>query len=212
MPATDVPHADLAGVRVHGTTRAAFIVRGALAAASVYGLGAVTPFVGRALAEGDSSDADVLKFALELEFLEAAYYEQAVTKVKGLSGDVLDLAKRLRDDEAEHVSALTAAIKEAGAIRLNPLRMDFGDAFTSTAAFLKTANTFEDIGVRAYNGAAPQIASREYLATAGSIVQVEARHAALIRVARGRPPAPDAFEPTSEVSEVLLALKPFIDT
>lgn len=203
--------ADLADQPAGGSTRASFILRGALVTAATYGACSVTPFVAGALAEGDSSDADVLKFALELEYLEAAFYEQAVTQVKGLGGEHLELAKQLRDDEAEHVSALLVAIKQSGAIPLNPLRKTFVKAFASPASFLEAANILEDIGVSAYNGAATQIRSRETLAAAGSIVQVEARHAALIRLARGRPPAPVAFDQPRETSEVLQALKPFID-
>ena len=47
--------------------------------------------------------------------------------------------------------------------------------------FEKLAITLEDTGVSAYNGAAPMIKSTEVLAAAGSIVQVEARHAAALR-------------------------------
>ena len=36
---------ELAGIEVHGMTRSAFIVRGALAAGAVYGAGVVAPFV-----------------------------------------------------------------------------------------------------------------------------------------------------------------------
>jgi hypothetical protein len=49
---------------------------------------------------------------------------------------------------------------------------------------------FEDTGVSAYNGAAPAIKSKDLLATAGAIVQVEARHAAAIRLQNSAPPAP----------------------
>ena len=59
--------------------------------------------------------------------------------------------------------------------------------------------TFEDTGVSAYNGAAPSIQSKELLATAGTIVQVEARHAAAIRLLNGEEPAPDAFDPTLDM-------------
>ena len=62
----------------------------------------------------------------------------------------------------------------------------------------------------AYNGAAPSISDPKVLAAAGSIVQVEARHAALIRLARGKAPAPDAFDKTLAKAAVLKAVKPFV--
>ena len=41
-------------------------------------------------------------------------------------------------------------------------------------------------------------------------MQVEARHAALIRLQRGAPPAPLAFDKASTKQQVLTAVKPFI--
>ena len=52
--------------------------------------------------------------------------------------------------------------------------------------------------------------SKELLATAGSIVQVEARHAAAIRLQRGESPAPEAFKPSLTMKQVLAAVKPFV--
>lgn len=200
---------ELATVEIQGHTRAAFILRGAMAAGAVYGLGAVSPFVGQALAQG-GGDADVVNFALTLEYLESAFYTQAVKKVPGLSGNLLDLAKQLRDDEDQHVSALTAAVKQLGGKPVKAPAVDFGGAFASKDAFLKTANVFEDTGVSAYNGAAPSIQSTAILAAAGSIVQVEARHASLIRLQRNKPPAPLAFDKASSKQQVLSAVTPFI--
>ncbi len=199
---------ELAHIEVKGHTRSAFIMRGAVAAGAVYGTSMVAPFVGTALAAG--GDIDVLNYALTLEYLESAFYTMAVKQVSGLKGDNLKLAKQLRDDEGQHVSALTAAIKQAGGKPVSAPGVDFGGAFASETAFLKTANTFEDLGVSAYNGAAPQIKSADVLAAAGSIVQIEARHAALIRLARSKPPAPLAFDKAAPMSAVLAAAKPFI--
>jgi hypothetical protein len=53
-------------IDVQGVTREAFIVRGAVTAGAVYGLGAVGPFVREALAQEDGGDVDVLNFALTL--------------------------------------------------------------------------------------------------------------------------------------------------
>jgi hypothetical protein len=88
--------------------------------------------------------------------------------------------------------------------------VDFGDAFASEKSFLKLAQTLEDTGVSAYNGAGPAIKSADVLGAAGSIVQIEARHASLIRLARGKTPAPAAFDKTLSTDEVLAAVKPFV--
>jgi hypothetical protein len=200
---------ELATVEIKGMTRSAFIVRGAMAAGATYGLGAVSPFVSGALAQG-GGDVEIVNFALTLEYLEAAFYTEAAKKVPGLSGELAALVSEIRDNEVEHVDALTATVKQLGGKPAAVPGVDFGGAFASTGAFLKLANVFEDTGVSAYNGAATGIESVEVLAAAGGIVQVEARHAALIRLARNRPPAPLAFDKSSTVDEVLSAVKPFI--
>ena len=89
-------------------------------------------------------------------------------------------------------------------------RRVFDFPYDDTAGFLKLAQTFEDTGVSAYDGAAPMIKSKEVLAAAGSIVQVEARHAAAIRLQNGEEPAPEAFNPPLEEVQVLKAVEPFI--
>ena len=87
--------------------------------------------------------------------------------------------------------------------------VDFGTLKTE-ADVLKLAVVFEDTGVSAYNGAAPMIKSKEVLGAAGSIVQVEARHAAAVRLAAKKDPSPDAFDKTLTTDQVLMAVKPFI--
>ena len=200
---------ELAQIEVHGMSRSTFLVRSALAAGAVYGAGAVSPFVRGSLAQG-GGDAEILNFALTLEYLEAAFYTQALKDTPGLSGDIKKLAKEIRDNEVEHVDALKAAIKSAGAKPVKAPGVDFGKAFSSEKSFLKLAQTLEDTGVSAYNGAGPAIESEEVLGAAGSIVQIEARHAGLIRLARGTTPAPDAFDKSLTTDEVLAAVKPFV--
>jgi rubrerythrin len=197
-------------IEVKGMTREAFLMRGAVAAGSVYGLGAVGPFVREALAQGGGGDVGILNFALTLEYLESAFYTQAVKQTKGLSGEAKKLATTLRDNENEHVSALTAAIKGAGGKPVAAPGVDFGQAFASQDSFLKLAQTFEDLGVSAYNGAAVDIKSPDVLGAAGSIVQVEARHAAAIRYMRGDPITAGAFDEAKKMADVLSAAKPFI--
>ncbi len=201
---------ELAAIKVHGMTREAFLLRATLAAGTAYGAMSATPYITRALAQEGGGDVDILNFALTLEHLEAHFYELAVKQVNGLSSDEKKLAKQLRDDENAHVDALTATIKDLGGKPAAKPTFDFGGALGSRATFLKTANTLEDTGVSAYNGAAPEISSTDVLAAAGSIVQVEGRHASLIRLARNKPPAPLAFDKASEMEAVLEAVKPFI--
>ena len=201
---------ELASIEIKGITRHAFMLRSAVAAGSVYGLATVGPFVGQALAQEGGGDVDILNFALTLEYLEAAFYDQAVKNTQGLSAEPKKIAQQLRNDENEHVDALTATIKDLGGKPVAAPGVDFGQSFANEKSFLKTAQTFEDLGVSAYNGAAPQIKSKEVLGAAGSIVQVEARHAAAIRFLRGQPITPGAFDKPMEKEAVLDAAMPFI--
>ncbi|MDQ3934134.1 MAG: ferritin-like domain-containing protein [Actinomycetota bacterium] len=201
---------ELAAIDIKGHTRQAFILRGALAAGTVYGLSTVGPFVREAMAQGGGGDVEILNFALTLEFLEAAFYEQALQETSGLSAEVKELATTIQENEAEHVEALRSTIADLGGKPVAAPKVDFGNAFSSEKSFLKLAETFEDTGVSAYNGAAPQIQSRDVLAAAGGIVQVEARHAAAIRLQRGTSPAPEAFDKALGMDEVLKAVQPFV--
>jgi rubrerythrin len=201
---------ELATIDVQGETRQSFLVKGAIAAGSVYGLSTVAPFVSEAIAQEGGGDVDILNFALTLEYLENAFYQQALEQVSGLSGDAKEIAATLQENEAEHVDALTEAVKSLGGTPVKAPGVDFGKAFSSQASFLKTAQTFEDLGVSAYNGAAPNIKSKEVLGSAGSIVQVEARHAAAIRELNGQPITETAFDKPADEQEVLAAVKPFV--
>ena len=210
MSSSKLTAPELASIEIKGTTRHAFMMRSAVAAGSVYGLSTVGPFVGRALAQEGGGDVDILNFALTLEYLEAAFYDQAVGDTRGLGGEAKKIAETLRDNENEHVAALTATIKDLGGKPVAAPGVDFGKTFGSQRSFLKTAQTFEDLGVSAYNGAAPQIESAEVLGAAGGIVQVEARHAAAIRFLRGQPISDGAFDKPLEKQAVLDAAMPFI--
>lgn len=205
-------HPELVGIEVvdesgGDISRGDVILKGAVAAAAVYGTFMVAPFVKSAFAMGGTSDVDILNFALTLEYLESSFYEEAMTKVKA-SGELKSLLKLLASDEKMHVEALEGTIKKLGG---KPVaKPTFNFEYSGTSGFLKLAETFENVGVGAYNGAAPGIKSKEVLGAAGSIVQVEARHAAAIALQNGQEPAPEAFDKALEEKEVLKAVEPFI--
>lgn len=200
----------LATVEVKGMTRSAFLLRSTLAAGAVYGGAAVGPYVRQAFAQESGGDVDILNFALTLEVLEATFYQEALRQVDGLSGDLQALVEEIESNESEHVDALTQMIQDAGGKPDAAPEFDFADSFQDEATFLERAQEFEETGVSAYNGAAPQIQSKEVLAAAASIVQVEGRHASLIRLQRGEDPAPLAFDETLDMEEVRDAVGPFI--
>ncbi|HEY5976288.1 MAG TPA: ferritin-like domain-containing protein [Solirubrobacterales bacterium] len=211
MSNQELIHPELADVHVvedsGDLTRSEVILKGALAAGAVYGLGMVAPFVKKALAMSEGGDVGILNFALTLEYLEAKFYEEAKTRAKP-NRELTELIDLIAEDEKQHVEALEATIKQLGGKPVAEPKFDF--PYSDSAGFLKLAQTFEDTGVSAYNGAAPAIKSKAVLASAGSIVQVEARHAAAIRLQNKQEPSPEAFDPPLDEAEVLKAVEPFI--
>jgi hypothetical protein len=199
----------LAEVEVEDISRSAFLAKGALAVGAVYGMTMVGPYLRKAFAQGEMGDIDILNFALTLEYLESAFYDQAKAEAK-LDPEATELVDLIAKDEAEHVSALMSTITDLGGTPVEAPGVDFGQAFANQGSFLELAQTFEDTGVSAYNGAGPALKSKELLATAGAIVQIEARHAAAIRLLNGETPAPEAFDQTLDMQEVLQAVDPFV--
>jgi rubrerythrin len=194
-------------IRAEGHTRAAFILRGALAVGATYGAGAVAPFVSNAFAVVPASDLTIVQFALGLEQLETAFYKAALARA-GLSGDARKLATEFGAHEAEHAKALNQLLTQLGGKPAAAPKAKFG--LTDQASFLKLAVQLEDTGVGAYNGAAPAVKTPDLLATFGAIAQTEARHSSALRVAAGMDPSPQAFDKPLSTAEVQAAVQPFI--
>jgi hypothetical protein len=208
MTTRDPIDPQLAAVEVHGVTRAGFLLKGALGAGALYGASAVTPFVSSALAAGGSADVDILNFALTLEYLETDFY-QSKGKQIGLTGEARSYAKSFGAEEAEHVAALTKAIKAAGG---KPVKQPtFAFPVSDQQSFLKLAYTLENVGVGAYNGAGPSLKSKELLTAAGEIVQIEARHAATVAMITDEAITPNgAFDKPLTMKQVLAKAGPLI--
>jgi hypothetical protein len=102
---------ELSAFEVKGMTRAAFILRGASAAGAVGGVGAVTPFVGRAFAQSGGGDGEILNFALMLEQLEAEFYRRAARLP--LSAEAKALARSFGRREQDHAETLAAHAQQA---------------------------------------------------------------------------------------------------
>jgi hypothetical protein len=208
MTTQEIANPELAATEVHGITRSSFILRGALAAGALYGTASVAPFVSQAFAETGGGDVEILNFALTLEYLEADFYNVKGRQV-GLSGEARKYARLFGAEEAAHVSALSAAIKQLGG---KPVaKPTFVFPATDEKSFLALASVLENTGVGAYNGAGPSLKSKEVLASAGSIVQIEARHAAAIDLLIGKSPTPnEGFDKPLTKAEVLAAAGPLI--
>lgn len=204
---TDRPLQPIGAIEVHGMTRSAFILRGALGAGAIYGAGAAGPLVSRAFAQ-EGGDVEILNFALMLQYLEEDFYRQGLAL--GLAGDVKTLATAFRGHEEAHIETLTKAVTGAGATPVKKPTFEF--PIEDQGSFVTLGMTLEDTGVMAFNGAGPMLTTEEALAGAGMIVQVEARHAAALRLAAMEEPAPNAFEETIEMKDVLEAVEPFIQT
>ncbi|MBC5800111.1 MAG: ferritin-like domain-containing protein [Candidatus Eremiobacteraeota bacterium] len=155
------------------------------------------------------TDTDILNFALNLEYLEAEFYNYAVNgkgigelgvavggsgssgqtaggKKVSLSGKlVTETAQQLAHDELTHVQLLRQALGKDAVAKPAINLAALGVGFDNLMQFLLLARAFEDTGVSAYGGAAPLIQSKDVLGTAARILAAEAEHAGNIRLLVG---------------------------
>ena len=175
------------------SSRTAFVSRGAIAAGALAvggGLGLlVRAAPAQAAAPSPEQDRKIFNFALLLEYLQAAFYTQAVEAGR-LTGDVRSFAEVVAGHERAHVAYLRKAL---GAHARPRPTFDFGHATKNERAFLKAAVLLENTGVLAYNGQAANL-TKPALAAAAEIVSVEGRHAAWVSALAGDPPAPRAAD------------------
>ena len=150
------------------------------------------------------NDVKILNYALTLEFLEAAFYKQAVANAAfGTDANLEKFARTVAKHEATHVTFLKKAL---GSAAIKSPTFDFGDTVTDKAKFAATAQVLEDTGVEAYLGQVANVKQAGVLAAAGTIATVEARHAAWIRFINGDLPAPAAFDKRKSEKAILKAV------
>ena len=197
------------GASLAGDTRADFFKKGALGGAALIGGGVFLAGLVEPAAAAKPSvkqDVKILNYALTLEYLESAFYIEAVKK-GALSGEVLDTAKIIRDHEVAHVKFLKQALGNAA---VKKPKFDFMNTTGDQATFLATAIVLEDTGVAAYAGQGPRLFQKPVVKAALSIHSVEARHAARVRSLAGKNFAPRAFDKPLGMKAVLEKAGPFI--
>jgi hypothetical protein len=154
-----------------------------------------------ASAPSAKQDAEILRFALTVEDLQAAFYADAIRR-GALTGELLEFARTVGGHERAHAAHIRQAL---GAGAPEPGRFDFGDATADARRFEQTAIQLEEVGLAAYNGAATSL-TPDALADAARIVSVEARHVSWIRDIVGENPAPDAADQPISASEAQAAV------
>ena len=193
-------------VAAQAQNRRSFVRKLGLASASV---GAAALAGGKASAAPEN-DADILNFALNLEYLEAEFYTIGLTgneiaqvgvnitgtgtpgpttggrQVPGLYEifRVTDIVRELGNTERTHVLLLQDAIAFLGGQAIAKPAINLaalGFGFNNVVEFLTLARIFEEIGVTAYGGAAPSLFNHTIIGAAARILATEAEHVGNIR-------------------------------
>ncbi len=159
----------------------------------------------------NAADLAIVQYALTLEHIETDFYnaviDSGVVKTKALA----EVAKMIRDNEQEHVDALTRTVKQLGGTPKPPKTTFDAVIQGGEKKVLETAAVVENLGAAAYLGQAPRIKSKEVLAAALAIHTVEGRHAAALNTVVGKTIVPDgAFAKPASMAQVLPQIKPFL--
>jgi rubrerythrin len=214
----ETAHDAMAALEGRGDTRLDFLKKAGLAGGAAMGggalLSALTPAAAMAAGKGrppasfGKGDIGILNYALTLEYLEAAFYNEATKNNVASGAQESAFLKRVTADENAHVAFLKKAL---GSKATKAPKVDFGDA-TSKAKWLPTSMVLENTGVKAYGGQALNIANKTYLAAALSIWAVEARHASVAGLlvkptSKNISPDGGAFDETATAAQILKAVE-----
>jgi hypothetical protein len=159
-------------------------------------------------AQFGKGDVGILNYALTLEYLETAFYADVVKSGLFKSAELATIRK-FGEEEAQHVEALTGAVKKMGGKPASKPKTEY--PLKSAKSVLELAGTVENLGAAAYLGQAANIQSPDVLASALAIHSVEGRHASALNTLLGEPITPDgAFAKPVDAKSVLESVEPFI--
>ena len=173
----------------------------------------------------DVTDVDVLNFALALEHLEAAYYNEFLDEYSESDIERSDAIGRkfadpqlrfatfqeirsVRDHEEAHVEALAQTITDLGGTPVEPAEYEF--PYSNLEEFVKFSARVEAVGTSAYAGAAPLISNPDLIPPALSIHSVEARHTSYFKALLPASSMPNAFDMARNMDQVLGIVTPLI--
>jgi Ferritin-like domain len=199
---------------VAGDTRLGFLRKAGIAGGAAIGGGAIlggllAPAAASAKGAPPSSfgagDIAILNYALTLEYLERAFYNEATSMGAIKDPKLVEYLKVTTVDERAHVAFLKKAL---GSKAVAEPKFDFQGVPGDQAKFAATAYVLENTGVHAYLGQAGNIKTPAYLLAAASIMTIEARHSGAIASIIGKPISPDGpFDEGYTAAEVLTAVK-----
>lgn len=203
-----------AAEEVSGDTRLGFLRKGAIAGGAALGGGAIlagliSPALASAKGAPPSSfgkgDIGILNYALTLEYLERAFYNEATANGKITDPKTKTFLAITTRDERAHVAFLKKAL---GHKAVKQPKFNFQGIPSDPAKFAATAYVLENTGVHAYLGQAGNIKTPAYLLAAASIVTIEARHSGAIGSIINQSIAPNgSFDNGWTASKVLAAVK-----
>jgi hypothetical protein len=137
-----------------------------------------------------ASDVEILNTVLDLEHAAIAAYTAGIPL---LTGRPRAAAVRFLGQELSHATKIAGAVKGAGGKPNEPrARYDLGNP-RGPAQVLALLDQVESSLVDVYLDAIPKLSPGWLRANVASILANEGQHIAVLRSARGLPPAPSAF-------------------
>lgn len=137
---------------------------------------------------GNETVAEVLQYALTLEYLESEFYNMGLEASTLIPANRKAIFQQISDHENDHVTFLKGVLTSMSVTPIAKPTFDFtaggtySDVFTNYNTFLALSQAFEDTGVRAYKGRAVELLGNDTVLTAAlQIHSVEARHASMVR-------------------------------
>jgi Ferritin-like domain len=194
--------------------------------AALAGAGAITAVLARAQSTGSTTnDINILNFALRLENLESAFYNQGLAMlaprdfqnsaaIQAMGGtkigaNVYSYLIGIRNNEVDHATKLVQLIAAMGG---TPQPLDcYNFGVQSADDFLRVAQILENTGVAAYDGAIAGLQNPELQTAAATIATVEARHAAYLNLLNFTIPFPTPFDTTQTMPIVLSTIGQYLN-